>query len=71
MNINERIRKYIDDHRYTQTEIAEEMGLNKVSLNTALRNKRNFSAEELIKFCEVVGENSDYIIHYGDPESEV
>ena len=69
MSINNKIRKYIDDHRYTQTEIAEGMGLNKVSLNSALNNKRNFSAEELIKFCEVVGENSDYIIHYGD-ESE-
>ena len=66
MEINNKIRKYIDDHRYTQTEIASEMGLSKVTLNSALNNKRNFTAQELIKFCEVVGENADYIIHYGE-----
>ena len=70
MNINTKIKNYINDHRYTQTEIAEEMGMNKVSLNAALKNKRNFSAQELVNFCEVVGETADYIIHYGEKENE-
>lgn len=70
MSINSRIRKYINDHRYTQTEIAKKMGLNKVSLNAALNNKRTISAQELIDFCKAVGEDADFIIRYGDEINE-
>ena len=70
MNINSKIRKYIEDNRYTQTEIAEKMGINKVILNAALCNKRNLSAAELITFCNAVGENVDYIVHYGDEDTK-
>lgn len=69
MSVNQKIRKYIEDHRYTQTEISDSMGISIVSLNAALCNKRKISAQELIDFCNVVGETTDYIIHYGE-ESE-
>ena len=70
MNINERIRKYMKDNRYTQTMISKKTGMSVKAIGTALKNKRRFTAEELIDFCEAVDESVDFIVHYGDEIKE-
>ena len=54
MNINENIKRVIDERGMTQRELAEKLGIHHVSLNAMLRND-NFKVETLEKFADAIG----------------
>lgn len=49
---------------FTQSDLAQKIGLSECSLNFSLNNKRPFRQSEISKICEVLLISSDQIITY-------
>lgn len=55
MEVNARIKAYIDEHGLKQSRIAAKAGLSTQKFNAMLNRKRRISAEELGDICNALG----------------
>lgn len=70
MNVNSRVKQYIEDHGIKQVAIAEKMGIPIWQFNNIMTGRKKMSADELYKFCRALNCSADYILRYGDKEVE-
>lgn len=66
MNANTRVKRFVEDHGYTQSAIAKKMGIPRWKFNNIMTGRKVLSADELVAFCDAVDKSTDYILSYGD-----
>ena len=57
MEVNARIKAYIDEHGLKQSRIAEKARLKNQTFNAMLNQKRRIYAEEYSAICKALGVN--------------
>ncbi len=62
MEVGIKIKKYLDDHKITQTYLSEKSGLQLPKLNLALNGHRRLTFTEYAVICGVLGLNTDYFL---------
>lgn len=60
--VGDRIREVREEMRMTQDRLAELAGLSKGFLSDVENNKRNISAQNLLKIANVLGASVDYLL---------
>jgi transcriptional regulator with XRE-family HTH domain len=62
MDVNERIKKYRLQKGFSQQELAGRVGISRVSLTQLEKGERKVTAEELSRFCDVLGVGPDILM---------
>lgn len=62
MNVNEKIKQYLQDHGIKQTFLAEKTGIAQEKLSRMLSKNRKLSADELVKISNALGVNPNIFL---------
>lgn len=58
--MNQKIKKYLEDHGIKQSFLREKLSISASSCNALLNGNRGISAEEYFKICEALDVPLDY-----------
>ena len=64
--IGERLKNLREEHHYSQTQVAEYLGIDQSNLSKIERGERNFKLSSLIKLCSLYNCSQDYILCRSD-----
>lgn len=59
MEVNERIKKYLEEHGITQAFLVDKTGIPKGAMSNILNSKRNLTANELGKIAKALNVSAD------------
>ena len=62
MEISERIKKYRLQKGFSQQQLAEKIGMSRVSLTQIERGERKVTADELARFCDALNVEADIML---------
>lgn len=62
MNVNEKIKQYLQDHGIKQAFLAEKTGIAQEKLSRMLSKNRKLSADELVKISNALGVNPNIFL---------
>ena len=62
MEINKRIKKYRLQKGFSQQQLAEKIGMSRVSLTQVERGERKVTADELARFCDALNVEADIML---------
>ena len=65
-SINERLRKFLDEHDKMPSRIADKAGIRRDTFSNILSCKRVVFAEEVTKIAEAAGCTVDYLLGNGE-----
>ena len=63
MEVNFKIKKYLEEHGITQAFLERKTGISHNKLSRILNGKRKVSAEELGKITQVLNVSNDIFLH--------
>ena len=64
--VGQRLKQLREEHSYSQTQVAEYLGIDQSNLSKIERGERNFKLSSLIKLCSLYNCSQDYILCRSD-----
>ena len=64
--VGQRLKQLREEHNYSQTQVAEYLGIDQSNLSKIERGERNFKLSSLIKLCSLYNCSQDYILCRSD-----
>lgn len=68
MNISQNLQSIIRQHKLTQKELAENLGVPKSTVNNWIKLNRSIPAEQIIPICEFLGVSPYYLLTGEEPK---
>lgn len=62
MEVNEKIKKYLEEHGITQAFLVDKTGIPHWALSNSLNNRRNLTASELGKIAKALNVSADIFL---------
>ena len=64
--VGQRLKQLREEHSYSQTQVAEYLGIDQSNLSKIERGERNFKLSSLIKLCSLYNCSQEYILCRSD-----
>ena len=64
MTIEEKMKRYIDDHHFNKSALARSINLSPTTFHATLNGKRLLRADEYLTLCEAMGADMSRIAKY-------
>ena len=62
MTVNEKIKKYLEEHGITQMWLSQATGIAQEKISNIVNSKRRVTAEELLSICSALNISADLFI---------
>ena len=62
MEVNEKIKQYLEDHGISQAFLVNATGINKFTMSYIVNGKRNITADELGKIAKALNVSADIFL---------